>query len=240
MQRVESKRFLEIQIRFAEKIVELSNHDLGEVLEEHTVFRQILGMPYGSGIRSQPLWQEFIGGLCHKSDRVSWVHEFHVTHPPSPRPPEGVRYGCFYYDYHFCPTIKLHFGNPTTGSVLSGKSSEIRKNEIRSLFKHVRRNHPEAEQVRGSSWLYNIEAYSRLFPPEYIESARPVGYESGFFSLWGQFLRGNRDVREDMVGKFLNCLSKATSADECMKCFPFEVLRPECPIDAFYRFYEIA
>ena len=217
----------------------MSNSDFGDVLEKHTVFRQILGMPYGDEIRTQPLWQEFVDGLRRQSGRVNWAYEFHLNHLLSPKKPEGVRFGCFYYDYHFRPTIRLHFGNPTTGSVLNKESVEMRQYEIRSLFKHIKHHHPEAEQVRGSSWLYNIEAYQRLFPPDYVESARPAGYETGFFSLWGQFLRGDRQVREDMARKFLDCLSEATSVDGCMKCFPFEVLRPGCAISAFYRFYGI-
>ena len=239
MQQKESRRFIEIQTRFVERLVDLSNDDLGEVLEKHTVFRQILGMPYGDEIRNHPIWQEFVDGLSQQSDRVNWINEFHLAHLPSPGKPEEPRFGCFYYDYHFRPVIRLHFGNPTTESVLNKESMEIRKNEIRSLFKHIQHHHPEAEQVRGSSWLYNIEAYQRLFPPEYVESARHIGYETGFFSLWGQFLRGDRSIREDVANQFLDCLRKQTTVNGCIKCFPYEVLRPECPRHDFYNFYKV-
>lgn len=77
MQRTESKKLIEIQLRFAERLVELSSDDLGGVVEKHTVFRQILGMPYGDEIRNQPLWQEFVDGLRQQSDRVNWAYEFH-------------------------------------------------------------------------------------------------------------------------------------------------------------------
>ena len=237
MERTESKKFIEIQIRFAERLAALSKSGLDEVLEQQTVFRQILGMPYGDAIREQPLWQEFVGGLQQQVDKVEWAYNFHLNHLPQPRKSDSVRFGCFYYDDHFRPTIRLHFGNPTNGSVLNKELMETRQSELRSLFRYIRQHHPEAERVQGSSWLYNIEAYRRLFPPKYVETAKPVGYAAGFFSLWGQFLRGDRSIRSKLATHFLGCLAEQNTVDGCMGCFPYQVLRPECAIELFYRFY---
>ena len=235
----ESKKFIEIQIRLAERLIELSTSRLNEVVEAHTVFRQILGMPYGNEIRNQPLWHEFIKGLEGQSDRVNWAYEFHLRHLPAESNSDDPSFGCFSFDFHFRPVVRLHFGNPRNERVLNKESVASRKDELKQMFTYIRRIHPEAERVRGSSWLYNVEAYRRLFPTEYVETATPVGYETGFFSLWGQFLKGDRSVREGMAEPFLDCLSKQTSVDGCMQCFPYEVLRPECAIEPFYRFYGV-
>ena len=39
--------------------------------------------------------------------------------------------------------------------------------------------------MRGGSWLYNIDAYRRLFPPEYLASTKPVGYELAVLGTLG-------------------------------------------------------
>ena len=44
------------------------------------------------------------------------------------------------------------------------------------LLAHLVRHHPETQVLRGSSWLYNIQAYRRLFPDEYIQNSTPTGY----------------------------------------------------------------
>ena len=56
------------------------------------------------------------------------------------------------------------------------------------MFVDIREQVPEAEYVRGRSWMYNLPSYQRLFPAEYVRSAAPVEPELQFMSLWGQFL----------------------------------------------------
>lgn len=240
MERHESLRFIELQIRFAQRLVELTSEPWAEILEKHTVFRQILGMPYGDAIKAQPLWQEFVSGIAQQPDRAQWAYEFHLRHLPRPGKSDELRFGCFSYDYYFQPVVRLHFGNPTNESVLGRESVALRRAELTSLFRHIRQKHPDAERVRGSSWLYNIEAYRRLFPPAYVNTARPAGYETGYFSLWGQFLKANRSVREDAAEEFLSCLKMQASFDGCLQCFPYQVLRPECSVNEFYQFYDLS
>jgi len=239
MLRTESKKFIEIQVRFAERLVELTNEPFNEVLAKHTVLRRILKLPYGDEIYNHPLWQEFVNGIVQQSDKAGWAYEFHLDHLSAPTKYQEPRFGCFVFDYSSRPVVRFHFWNPTNGSVLNRESVVIRQAEIKSLFGHVQQHHPEAEGVRGGSWLYNIDAYRRLFPPAYVETAKAVGNETGYFSLWGQFLRGDRSVREDRAEQFLASLAKQTTVEGCMGCFPYEVLRPECPIEVFYEFYSL-
>jgi hypothetical protein len=35
------------------------------------------------------------------------------------------------------------------------------------MFAHIAEHEPQATTVCGASWLYNCEAYRRLFPPSY-------------------------------------------------------------------------
>ena len=114
-----------------------------------------------------------------------------------------------------------------------------RKAELSAMFRHIKENHPDVETVRGGSWLYNISAYRRLFPLDYVRTAKPVGYETGFWALWGQFIARDGSLRQPGAGQFLECLDKQKTVEDCLKCFPYQVLRPECDIQVFYDFYDL-
>ena len=105
------------------------------------------------------------------------------------------------------------------------------------MFRYIQANHPDVETVRGGSWLYNIPAYLRLFPPDYVKTAKPVGHETTFWALWGQFVARHGSVRQPAASQFLACLKTQKTVEGCLQCFPYQVLRPECSIETFYDFY---
>jgi hypothetical protein len=106
------------------------------------------------------------------------------------------------------------------------------------MFRDIRSKVPEAKTVRGGSWLYNLEAYKRLFPFEYVSTAQQEDDEFPFLALWGQFLNRNGQLRDQIADPFLACIQEQDTLDGLKQCFPFQVLRPECTIDIFYKFYE--
>jgi hypothetical protein len=105
------------------------------------------------------------------------------------------------------------------------------------MFHTIQSTLPEAKTVRGGSWLYNLDAYRRLFPPEYVHTARPISDEFPFLALWGQFLMHYGHLREPGTASFLACLQQQTTLAGLTQCFAYQVLRPICAIDHFYRFY---
>ena len=107
---------------------------------------------------------------------------------------------------------------------------------LRTLF-NLRVSH--VATVRGGSWLYNIPTYLRLFPPDYVKTAKPVGYETMFWALWGQFIGRKGSIRQSTASQFLDCLSRQKTVDGCLQCFPYQVLRPECSVETFYDFYSL-
>jgi hypothetical protein len=237
-----SKAFIHLQLRFVERLADLMNAELGPVLAEHTVLRNLLNVSIRLEDQSDPLWQAFVGGVSSQPDSTDWAYDFYLKHPAPDGDSDTPGFGCFYYStYPFrgTPVVRLHFDNPASASVLNREAVGLRQAELKSLFADIRAKHPEAERVRGGSWMYNIEAYRRLFPPEYISTAVSVGYETGFFSLWGQFLRADGTVREAAADHFLRCIEQQHAVDGCLRCFPFEVLRPECSIEVFYKFYGV-
>ena len=85
------------------------------------------------------------------------------------------------------------------------------------MYAHIKRFHAEAKKVIGSSWLYNREAYTRLFPREYGQSARASRLGLVGRGLWGQLRTFEQQGR----------------------CFPYQMLIVEAPIELFYAFYGI-
>ena len=64
---------------------------------------------------------------------------------------------------------------------------------------------------------------------------KPVGYELRFWALWGQFLRGGYRPNFEAIVRFCDAIGEAKSPEECERCFPYEVMRPECDIGHFYK-----
>ena len=93
--------------------------------------------------------------------------------------------------------------------------------------------------MRGSSWLYKVDAYRRLFPPEYTGALSPAGYEFQFLALWGQFLDREYSLRQPTARDFLSRIAVGRTLEELKACFPYEVLRTECSVRHFYDYYSI-
>ena len=71
------------------------------------------------------------------------------------------------------------------------------------MFRHLRDEHPAPHTVVGGSWLYNIDAYRRLFPPEYLATAKIGDAEYQFLAQWGQFLDCHGHLKAPVAQAFL-------------------------------------
>ncbi|MGI8968204.1 MAG: hypothetical protein ACR2GA_03770 [Chloroflexota bacterium] len=143
------------------------------------------------------MWQEFLTGYCQAADPESCTHAFYLAHA---REYHASSYDCFSYHYEAetC-AIRFHFGNRDDSGLglLSRAREPVRRRELAAMFADIRRELPEAEVVRWRSWMSNLPAYCRLFPPEYVRSLIPVQPELQFMSLWGQFLARAGNLRPE-------------------------------------------
>src|SRR4030095_16601207 len=100
------------------------------------------------------------------------------------------RVGCCGYGRLDGERIRLHFRNAETeGHAPLGIARRDRRiAELRALFEHAKRTAHLSVRVVGASWLYNLEAYRRLFPPSYLATARVLPDRFQRMPLWGQFL----------------------------------------------------
>jgi hypothetical protein len=112
-----------------------------------------------------------------------------------------------------------------------------RRADLTALFAHVQRTLPERTQVVGVSWLYNLEAYRRLFPVSYIATARVMKHRFRAMPLWGQFLDRHGGLKAQMTRPFLARLEQQTCVERLHECFPLQVLTVAAPVQEFYAFY---
>lgn len=103
------------------------------------------------------------------------------------------------------------------------------------MFDHIRREESQATVVMGVSWLYNIDAYKRLFPERYVESARKPEFPLHLngTSTWGQVLNWRQAVKPAMRDSLLARLSDLR-VEAPWEVFPYRALVANCEMAVFH------
>jgi len=105
------------------------------------------------------------------------------------------------------------------------------------MFGFIREAYPHAKSVIGSSWLYNLDAYRRLFPPAYGDSRvvpdGPVRLTGT--STWGQLLDCRGDVKPEIEAVFLARLPELDPAAP-WRVLPLRAIKTRADIGEFCAF----
>ena len=210
----------------------------------HTALYRIFGLDWSLD-PTHPTWQAYLHELppLYQEQLVSnWTYHFYQAHAQTIPEYNTPRWGCFSYDYLAeTQAIHLHFANLDYSGYgpLSHQRQEARRADLWSMFMHIKRFHPQAVSVQGSSWLYNRTAYTRLFPPAYGQSARAGQQGLIGRGLWGQFLLHDGRLNDALAARFLQQVSQLQDTEQYVQCFPYLLLLTEAPIKQFYEFYGI-
>jgi hypothetical protein len=236
-----AKAFFDLQLQFAHKVTALSGLPLAHALLKYTnlYVRFGLGRDFDP---VHPIWREYLAGLQGTNDSREWTYRFYLTRPEAMAAPKVVAtFGCFSYAPLSGDRIRLHFRNAETDghSPLRIERLDRRLADLAALFAHVKRTLPQPLQVVGASWLYNLDAYRRLFPASYLATARVIDHRFQHMPLWGQFLDRYGEIRKSMTSQLLERLERQSSVDSLDQCFPFQVLSVEASVAEFYDFYGI-
>ncbi len=238
------ERYFAVQLLFAQKVADLAQLPLAEAVLNYTAIYRILGIE-GPFDAAQPDWQAHLQGLQGTDQDAAWSYQTYLTrYPRIPKFTDFPHWGCFAYNY--LPdrqVIRLHFSNQDTSpdGALSHQRKEVRLEELRVMFQQIQSAHPDAKWVKGASWLYNREAYRRLFPPAFGQSASvdsPLLHVQ-FRALWGQFLRHTWQVNEEMAGEFLQRVQRLQAMEGIADCFPYQVLMTQGALQDFWEFYGV-
>ena len=135
---------------------------------------------------------------------------------PMAAPSVVATFGCFAYarptrraDPSPLPECRDGRAAPRWPSTASGE----RRAELAALFAHVKRTLRPPLQVRGVSWLYNLDAYRRLFPISYLATAHVAAERFQHMPLWGQFVDRHGAMKEQPTRQFLERLERQSSLD---------------------------
>jgi hypothetical protein len=234
-----SREFFALNVDFARKVNEVSGIPYEQAILRYTNLYIRCGIGHTLDPR-HPTWLEFLQGISHTEQDVEWAFQFAVRRQAQPDLAVDEKiFGCFSFSEWGEKRVRLHFHNRERSSTspLSHTRIARRLEELRAMTGYLyQQGHASATMV-GGSWLYNIEAYRRLFPPAFLASARPGKEDYPFMTLWGQFLQRNGQVRPGPASQFSASLKRAASLDDVLSSFPLKVYYLEAPMQVFYDYY---
>lgn len=236
------KKLFDIQIEFAKKFSELTNQTLEKALITHTALYRIFFVPSATFDETQLIWTTYLS-LIKGRDIFEATYDYYKHTLIQRKVIDREKYNrkpCFIYEIKD-DSIQLHFNN-NEGSDPGPLSSERKINRVRELkdiFIEIKHKHPEIKTVTGSSWLYNLETYKRLFPAEYVLSARLAPNEFQSLDIWGQFLDSNFDIKNDFASNFLQNVRAAQNTKDLYASFYFQTLATKAEIRYFFVKYGV-
>lgn len=235
--------FFELQLRFAGHLAQRTGIPLAEAVIRFTNFHRRFGLgDPDKGVASA--WADYVNamaGLADLEDRTSWTLAFFRDAPEEKPAPGQHLFGCFGCE----PPddrgiVRIHFVNVDGDGLGPLHRSKVprRQRELAAMFAFVRQHYPSAARVRGISWLYHIDAYRRLFPPDYTASATaPVWVRLNGMSSWGQFIGHDATIRPALRDAFLRNFDTMDVAAP-WRSFPLPALIISAPVETFSKFYE--
>ncbi|WP_421934926.1 hypothetical protein [Phenylobacterium sp.] len=234
--------YFEVQLLFAEAIAARTSRLLSDTCLELTNLHRRFGLGRPDGGAPSAGWARYAAGLegcASHADRLDWTVAVFADAPPEARATR--RFGCFSYELLSPdPVVRIHFSNRDSADglgPLARAKADRRQAELREMFAHIGAHHTDARTVRGGSWLYNLEAYRRLFPPDYAASTfEPERVRLDGTSSWGQLLDFREAVKPAVRQALLDALDTLDLAAP-WKAFPLRALGAEAPIESFHRFY---
>jgi len=233
------KEFIQLKLIFADKVAQILNISFQKALFNYTSMPIRVGVPFSDLQEENQHWKSFIENINTKEDHEK-AYQTHYERMKDASPMR-MQYGCFSYDY--LPDeklVKLHFANndKRDPDVLSDANQSKRLEELKSLFAQIESEHPEAEEVISSSWLYNIDKYKRLFPDEFFENTT-VKWDFRSLGIWGQFIDKYGKIKPTEMDRFITNLNKSTTIEELKEAFALKDIKCWSKIDAFYEKYKL-
>ena len=235
-----SQDFFDLNLKFARRVAEVTGESLQQSLLEYTHLYLAFGL--GRDFDPQnPIWQDFLCQITKPTDPAEYTHRFYLVRmAEQPKHQPDHTFGCFSYALWDGNRVRLHFRSvKDEPGVLQKDKLPERVAELKAMFGHLRQIVPVTSTVIGGSWLYNIEAYRRLFPANYLDSAQGGHNECQFISLWGQFLFYDGRVRQSLAETFWERLEEQKTLQGLKYCFPYPILRLQSSIEDFFTHYGV-
>lgn len=240
--------FFEAQLRLAGRMAELTGVGLADAAFHYTRLHRQFGLGFSGVTSPAPEWLDYAARLEAAADIAGQVVVTQAMFVAStdeilPRP-DQEGFGCFAFDgAGEDGAVHIHFNNKDTdeaGGPLASSKTARRKAELAAMVRRIRQTLPNATHIRGKSWLYNLEAYRRLFPPDYTASRTlaPAPLHLTGSSSWGQLIDARENIRPDIRDALLANLAHLDPRAP-WTAFPLRVLAVRAPIESFEAFYNV-
>ncbi len=226
-----------LQLKFAKHYAVLANVPFASAIARCTNLRRRLNLLGASG---EEAWASVLQQASDRPNSLSSVLQRCLQLQTRNSSDSKISaFGCFSYDSpDDSGIVRIHFMPPSgqSASPLSLVNLAKRYDELRAMFGYIRRAEPRAKVVRGVSWLYNVHAYKRLFPDQYVASIElpPFPVHLNGSSTWGQVLDWQQEVKLEVQGALLRNFTHM-QAQAPWKVFPLQALMAQCGISAFYE-----
>jgi hypothetical protein len=236
------RSFFALQLAFAQRVAARFRLPFAEAILRYT--------PVAVSLHIEDDWGAYAAALAQSADPLELTYQIYLERrgdEPAPQPGdtsygEYPLFGCFYYAVRDETTIRPHFINNDHPGVrpLGRERADARRDDLRRMFAHIRAAVPAATTVMGNSWLYNLAAYTRLFPPSYTQRTEenPDGVLDQVV-LWFQCYDRFWEAKPSIADELLRRVEGASDLAELRFCFPYQRLRVRAPIADFYSFYGV-
>jgi hypothetical protein len=243
-----ARGFFGLQLRYADALARTGVAPLAGAITFHTNLHRLFAYGNLGKDKPDPAFLDLVGRAVSAPDeaaRLDLIITAYADRPEdawsSDRCPFGKHFAC--EEPNAEGVVRIHFRNKANADAvgpLDISNTEYRRTELKEMFGHVARTWPQAKTVNGASWLYNTEAYRRLFPAEYTASRTPLlGPRSTHgLSHWGQFLDFRGYLKPNVAETFYANL-KALDPKQPWLAFPYPVLQTTAPFEVFSREYGV-
>lgn len=229
--------FFQIQFTFVSKLVQITGVSLETALLENTAYYVRIGCHDWKHDKNNPVWREYWQKITKGENPVEDAFLMYLSECKKYKDQPVTE--CFSYSYYEPEkAVYLHFQNnfASDASPLAPENLLLRRRELLKMFKEIKEKYPEAQEVKGSSWLYAYESYKSLFPPEFIAQLRPTEPGLKGNGIWGQFLARDGGINQNRITQFLQNINQASTKEQLMQSFPIPTYDTNASVDCFYNF----
>jgi hypothetical protein len=236
--------YFDLQLRFAAAMADATGQPLAEALLRYTNLHRRLALGHLGTGPPHPDWPPFaarLTALTDHAERLTCTLDAYANAGDEPPPPNREPFGAFAFnppDHR--GVVRIHFSPRDDDGIspLAREKTDRRRSELEALVGRLVDAYPDARRIRGTSWLYHLPAYRRLFPPAYADSATLHGpslrYEGT--ANWGQFLSHGGGVKAAAVARMRDNLRRL-DPERPWLAFPLPALTPEAAVAAFVEHY---
>ncbi len=241
-----ARGFFGVQLLYADALSERAGIPLRDAIAWHTNFHRLFAFGNLGKMAPDPAFLALAEEAAAISDKARRLDLLTIAY--AGRPFDGWAAERFAFGKHFAceapdsaGTVRIHFrnrANMDTIGPLDAANIPQRRADLTAMFGFIARRWPQTAMIEGASWLYNLEAYRRLFPIAYAGSRTPrTGPRPTHgLSTWGQFLDFRGALKPGVADPFIANLALLDPA-EPWRVFPYNVLATKAPFEAFRAEY---